>query len=160
MTTGWVASLRKPHVLRVFHAMLNSPVCFSPFTGQIHPVFVGGHERVIFAKQWHYQPHHQLQHWHPPPLNEKMRHPDESKPPSRFKRLWHKQSYTCCCCCCGSESRGLCAPPPQALFEQVFEIFRIIASRTGSVTSQTFVIKHRKGTIYQRRLVFIFFKFL
>ncbi|XP_035484837.2 polycystic kidney disease protein 1-like 2 [Scophthalmus maximus] len=41
-------------------------------------------------------------------------------------------------------------PNPPALFEQVFEIFRIIASRTGSVTSQTFVIKHRKGTIYQR----------
>ncbi|XP_053279260.1 polycystic kidney disease protein 1-like 2 [Pleuronectes platessa] len=40
-------------------------------------------------------------------------------------------------------------PSPTALFEQVFEIYRTIASLIGSVITGQYVIRHRTGTIYQ-----------
>ncbi|XP_034437184.1 polycystic kidney disease protein 1-like 2 [Hippoglossus hippoglossus] len=40
-------------------------------------------------------------------------------------------------------------PSPIALFEQVFEIYRTIASLIGSVITGQYIIRHRTGTIYQ-----------
>ncbi|XP_069385333.1 polycystin-1-like protein 2 [Paralichthys olivaceus] len=40
-------------------------------------------------------------------------------------------------------------PSPTALFEQVFEIYRTIASLIGSVITGQYIIRHQTGTIYQ-----------
>lgn len=39
------------------------------------------------------------------------------------------------------------------MFEDVFKIFREIAVLLGKDTTETFIIKHPTGTIYQRRWI-------
>lgn len=40
---------------------------------------------------------------------------------------------------------------PQSLFEDVYEIFHTVAWLLGSQSTESFIIKHSMGTIYQRR---------
>lgn len=40
---------------------------------------------------------------------------------------------------------------PQSLFEDVFKIFHTVAWLLGSQSTESFIIKHSMGTIYQSR---------